>query len=173
MMELGATLCTARDPRCGDCPITRSCVARRTGSVAELPRIAKRRSATPVHMAAGIVRRRGRALVLRLSADAPRWAGLWVFPSAEVSRRETPERAARRAVLEQTGIVTSPRGLVRVVKFTVTRFRITLDAFSCTRGTGSARPQRGNEAAWMGLEELESVAMPKAHRAVARALRYG
>ena len=34
LMELGALLCTARSPRCRDCPLTSSCAWRESGSVA-------------------------------------------------------------------------------------------------------------------------------------------
>src|SRR5687768_14848190 len=36
LMDLGATLCT-RTPKCETCPVRQSCVARKTGRVAELP----------------------------------------------------------------------------------------------------------------------------------------
>ena len=37
IMDLGATVCTRKAPRCGDCPLRASCVARRDGRVDALP----------------------------------------------------------------------------------------------------------------------------------------
>ena len=37
MMDLGATICTRSNPRCDQCPVRSTCVARRTGQVGELP----------------------------------------------------------------------------------------------------------------------------------------
>ena len=37
MMDLGATLCTAKNPRCGACPVAASCVARRLGQPERYP----------------------------------------------------------------------------------------------------------------------------------------
>jgi len=37
MMDLGATICTARDPRCLLCPLASDCAARRQGDPARLP----------------------------------------------------------------------------------------------------------------------------------------
>ncbi|TGD41964.1 A/G-specific adenine glycosylase [Pseudotabrizicola sediminis] len=38
VMDLGATICTPRNPACGICPVVQACVARRQGIQAELPR---------------------------------------------------------------------------------------------------------------------------------------
>ncbi|WP_370207309.1 A/G-specific adenine glycosylase [Pararhodobacter marinus] len=38
MMDLGATVCTPRNPRCADCPLEGFCAARAQGIAAELPR---------------------------------------------------------------------------------------------------------------------------------------
>ena len=37
MMDLGATVCTARDPRCLACPLAQHCLGRRSGDPARLP----------------------------------------------------------------------------------------------------------------------------------------
>lgn len=37
MMDLGATICTVRDPRCLLCPLSAECLGRRTGNPARLP----------------------------------------------------------------------------------------------------------------------------------------
>ncbi len=37
VMDLGATVCTARNPRCGVCPVARSCQARRQGEPERYP----------------------------------------------------------------------------------------------------------------------------------------
>ena len=37
MMDLGATICTPRDPRCLLCPLTKACEGRRTGDPARFP----------------------------------------------------------------------------------------------------------------------------------------
>ena len=39
-MELGATVCTARAPRCAACPVRRGCAAARAGGPVIAPRVA-------------------------------------------------------------------------------------------------------------------------------------
>jgi len=164
LMELGATVCTPRAPRCDACPLARECVARREGLTETLPELAARAKPTRVRVALAVVRRNGRVLMVEQGASAPRWAGLWTFPHAEVNAGETPEGAAARAVHEQT------RHLVRVAKkalvleHTITRFRITIDAFEAALARPGGKAARG---AWVVPSELGTYAMPAPHKKLA------
>ncbi len=76
VMELGATICTPRDPLCEHCPLERACCARREGSHHELP--AKRAKQEPVHLSRTllVIRRRGRIAL----APSSRVQGFWDLP---------------------------------------------------------------------------------------------
>lgn len=172
LMELGATVCTPRQARCDDCPVRQHCVALEADLVAELPQTARRPETTKLRMAAAVVEKQGRVLVTRLGPEAPRWAGMWWFPNAELQPKETPEAAACRALSEQTGLRAEATGLVCVVKHGVTRYRITLDAFRCRSPRGEPKARGTADAArWVSLEELEDLALPSAHQRIKRALQ--
>jgi len=98
LMELGATVCAPRAPRCGACPVRRACRARAGGVENELPELPQRRATVAVIRAAAVVWRKGRVLVVQVPADAPRWGGFWRFPNADVAPDEGAEDAARRVV---------------------------------------------------------------------------
>jgi adenine-specific DNA glycosylase len=86
LMELGATLCTPRQPRCDACPVVAHCVARRHHWQERLPAPA-RRPATIHRMAyAFVLERRGRFLV-RQRPGSGHNAHFWEFPNLEVPRR--------------------------------------------------------------------------------------
>jgi A/G-specific adenine glycosylase len=114
-----------------------------------------------------VVLRAQRALVLKLGPDEPRWAGMWLFPNTEVARDETPEAAVQRAIVSSVGLRGKPTGIVCVVRHTVTRFRITLDAYRATCDHGAAEARSAADIAWKKPSELAALAMPKAHRAIA------
>ncbi len=83
MMELGATVCLPRVPRCGVCPLAAVCAGRRAGRESQLP--VKLRKTAPVHigMAVAVVELRGRLLLWQRPADARRLAGFWELPSLD------------------------------------------------------------------------------------------
>jgi A/G-specific adenine glycosylase len=107
LMELGATLCTPRAPRCGDCPLRPRCAAHRAGDPEALP-VKKARKAVPrVEAAAALVLRDGRALAVR---RPPRglMGGLWELPGDDLGDGEAPARGLRRALRERVGLEVGP-----------------------------------------------------------------
>ena len=171
LMELGATVCTPRNPRCNGCPLAAHCLALERGLVPVLPELPARAKPTQVHMVAAIAMRGERVLVTKLRDDAPRWAGMWLFPNAEVESKETPEAAVQRALLESVGMRGEASGILCVVRHTVTRFRITLDAYRTTASKDAAKKLTVAEIGWKAPGELEALAMPNAHREIARRLQ--
>lgn len=172
LMELGATLCTPQNPRCALCPWRRNCRALALGVQEALPQLPKRATVTEVAMVAALAQVRGRVLVVQLEANAPRWAGMWQFPNVERRAKETSERGAERALRELTGVAAKAERRLTSVKHSVTRYRITLDAVLCNL-TGSKLGQlTGVErAVWKLPRELDDLAMPAAHRRIAKALQ--
>jgi len=83
IMDLGATLCTRRNPRCGQCPLAQRCAAHAAGAEHDFPAPKKplRRRAREVWM---LLARRGDGsvrLVRRPAAGI--WGGLWSPPEYE------------------------------------------------------------------------------------------
>jgi A/G-specific adenine glycosylase len=81
LMDLGAGVCTRRQPRCADCPVSRDCVARRRGLTAQLP-AGKPKRATPSRKTVLLVLRRAGEILLERRPATGIWGGLWCFPEA-------------------------------------------------------------------------------------------
>jgi len=86
MMELGATVCVPRNPRCLVCPVTTHCAAFLAGAQNDVP--AARRSRRPVRLeiAVALVDRNGRLLLRQRPAGASLMPGFWELPQAEGER---------------------------------------------------------------------------------------
>jgi A/G-specific adenine glycosylase len=82
LMDFGATHCTARKPRCADCPMRDDCQAQAAGAVAQIP-ARKPARATPTRAVRLLVFRddEGRVLLERRTAKGV-WQGLWSVPEA-------------------------------------------------------------------------------------------
>ena len=83
LMELGALVCTPRQPKCPECPVRKLCVAFQENRVAELPNLGRRTATTARRFVAFVVGQRGRFLVRQRPAGVVN-AHLWEFPNVEV-----------------------------------------------------------------------------------------
>jgi A/G-specific adenine glycosylase len=164
LMELGATICSPTSPRCPECPVAKECWALAQGIERDLPELAKRKAPTEVRTAAAYVRRGDAVLLRRMPEDAPRWAGLWVLPFAELSRTEAPPVGALRALTELS-LHGDAKTTLREMRHTITRFRITLSVVECTLANS-----RNRSAAFFDQKSVAELALPSVHARIVKAL---
>ncbi len=93
MMELGATVCTPRDPACLTCPVASQCRARAAGRALELPRRKLKRVTPTVEQLALLVKAADRVLLARRPARGL-WGGLWEPPCLSIEAKADPLGAA-------------------------------------------------------------------------------
>jgi A/G-specific adenine glycosylase len=85
MMELGATVCTPKSPRCGECPVEKWCRARKLGIAKKLPSRRKKRARVDLTLAAAVLLDpSGRTLLVRrMDGDGALFSRMWQFPAME------------------------------------------------------------------------------------------
>ncbi|MBX3117726.1 MAG: A/G-specific adenine glycosylase [Fimbriimonadaceae bacterium] len=86
LMELGATVCTPKTPRCDICPVAEMCVAKQSWQVDILP-IAEPKKQTVRLIHAVWVPFDGSAFGLRQVPEGEWWEGMWEFPRVAVGTR--------------------------------------------------------------------------------------
>ncbi|MBK9177186.1 MAG: A/G-specific adenine glycosylase [Flavobacteriales bacterium] len=101
VMELGATVCTPKNPRCGDCPVARKCIALKEGRIAELPVKAKRAAVRERHFHYLRIEAKGRVF-LRKRTGKDIWQGLWELPLVETDKSLT-KRGFMAVIKKQLG----------------------------------------------------------------------
>lgn len=80
MMDMGATLCTRRNPNCEQCPISDDCIAHAQGREMDYPVKAKKKP-KPSKFSNALVITNARNEILWLQRpDSGIWGGLWVLP---------------------------------------------------------------------------------------------
>jgi A/G-specific adenine glycosylase len=169
VMDLGASLCAPRAPRCGECPLAPFCAGRASGRAPSLPRKRAKGPLPHREIAVGLVWRGGRLLIGRRPAEGF-LGGLWECPGGKREPGESLERACEREVREETGLVVRAEAPLATVRQAYTHFRITMHAFHCRVLRGRLRA-RGTEALrFVRPEELSRYAFPRANRRVFQAL---
>ena len=81
LMELGATVCTPKNPACERCPLKGECLAYARGTQALRPAPAKRRDTVELKQAVWVPESEG-MYGLRQIPAGEWWEGMWEFPRA-------------------------------------------------------------------------------------------
>jgi len=127
LMELGATICTPRSPRCEVCPVAPTCRARIEGRIAELPPAPQRRATVRVRRAIALIEWRGRWLVEQL--EGPLLRGMWEPPGVTLEADEPAEPRLREKLraLGVSALRLADSG--ERVKHTITHRRIEVEVW--------------------------------------------
>lgn len=83
VMDLGATICTPRNPACGICPWRDPCAARIAGTAAELPKKTPKKKVPTRFGIAYVVRRDDGAWLLETRPDVGLLGGMLGFPTTD------------------------------------------------------------------------------------------
>jgi len=169
LMDLGATICTPRAPRCDACPVQTLCEAYRLGVQLERP-VPRRRAPVPRRQAvAAVIRKNGRILLVRRPSEKL-LGGLWSFPQSQRRRREALAAGLARAVREELGLDVAVISELATESQTFSHFHLTLHVFECRWQGGTAA---GANCRWVRLSALGAYPMGKADRQIAGRLLAG
>lgn len=172
LMDLGATLCAQRAPRCTVCPLRDLCLANARGTQELRPVKAPRKALPYFDVTAAVLLRPdypGQVLIAQRPSSGM-LGGLWEFPGGKRHAGETLPECLRREIHEELGVdVEVGRHLISV-RHAYTHFRITLHAFECRLLSGEPQPIGVADWRWVRLDELAAFPFPVTDQKIIRAL---
>lgn len=169
LMELGATVCLPKQPRCLVCPVAQSCLSRQRGTQQECPYSVKKPAVPHYAIAAGVIWDADHRILIQQRPEKGLLAGLWEFPGGKQHPDETLEQALARELHEELGIAPLIGEKIRVVKHAFTHFKITLHAYHCLYckySSDEPQPHAAQQLKWVTVAELADYAFPKANHAI-------
>ncbi len=159
MMDLGATVCQPRKPKCMLCPLTDACAARRAGSQEILPAKLPKAARPKRHGVVFWTLRRDGAVLLRRRPENGLLGGLFEVPSTEWRAAPWSIDEAKAAAPARA----SWRPLEGVVRHGFTHFELELSLL-----VGSARGASAAGGVWCPVDRLSDYALPTLMKKVVR-----
>lgn len=158
LMDLGATVCTPRNPNCGNCPLQRKCRATAAGSPELLPKRLPKAAKPSRHGVVFWLESSEGEVLLRRRPESGLLGGMMEFPSTEWRDAPWLLSKAKRQAPEKTRWRTLPGQ----VSHTFTHFDIefTVLAGYCDRTDA--------EGVWRQVEEFKNLALPTVMKKIAR-----
>jgi A/G-specific adenine glycosylase len=164
LMDLGATICLPRKPRCIKCPIRNLCEARGLGVQEMLP-VVRKKSAIPTRSyAAAVVTRNGLVMMSRRQSKGL-LGGMWEFPASLVEA--DPALGLGKALESEYKLKVIPVSPFATIHHAYTHFKLTEHVFLCTLRRNIALPENFR---WIPIIELERYPMGKVDRRIAKQL---
>jgi len=171
LMDLGATICTPRDPDCPSCPINSLCKANALG-IQELRPVLESKTGIPHYTVTAAVIRQGEHVLIAQRPLNGLLGGLWEFPGGKLLPGEDLVSCLQREICEELGVEINVGGSLGIYRHAYTHFRVTLHAFACTLHNGrEPQPLQAHALRWITTSELEEYPMGKIDRQIAARIK--
>ena len=154
MMELGATICRPKKPKCYECSVVNFCKAYKTNQQTKFPVTIQAKPRPEFHIAVGIVRKDRHVLITQRQPDGLLGA-MWEFPGGRVSLGESTKHACIRKIKEKVNLDVEVSSFLTRINHTYTHFKITVDVFNCRCQSGKVVLNGPQNYRWISIEELD------------------
>jgi len=165
LMDLGAMLCTPKDPQCSRCPLHRLCKGRASGEPERFPVKRIRKKIPHIEAVSAVIHKDGKVL-LNHRSPAGLLGGLWEFPNwrIEGKQRMRMRLRLRNTIKKEMKMDVEVKELIGVFNQTYSHFKLTLHVFYCP-------PLNGREKTkWVPIKNLPLLPMSKIHRRIAESI---
>ncbi len=159
MMDLGATICTPKNPSCNRCPLETMCEARRIDIAETLPRRAPKKPRPVRYGACFFVTRPDGAVLLRKRIAKGLLGGMMEVPTTPWDNNPLSDDEK----LVHAPLITKWQKRVGTVEHTFTHFHLVLTVYV---GEASAKAAAKADGIWTPYGDLEGEALPSVMRKV-------
>lgn len=178
LMELGALLCTPRNPRCLLCPLQSLCLSAQRGTQNQRPQRTPRPSIPQFDSSAAVIWE-GEPLSTRLllvqRPSQGLLGGLWTFPGSLCRQRQPPSAEwpayLYQVVYESLGIAIAVGEKIATISHVFTHFRLQEHVFHAQIRQGTPRPIQVAACRWVAWDALENFPCPVLTRKTLARLR--
>jgi A/G-specific adenine glycosylase len=155
-MELGATVCTPRKPKCGACPWQKSCMAFAKGIAEELPRKALKKKKPTRYGRVFWIRKKSGEILIEKRAGKGLYEGMYQLPTTDWGT----ERKARAHAYDKR-LPLKPLG--ETVRHSFTHFDLVLEIWQAQPGK-AFKPG----GIFVSAADMEAYALPSLMRKVVK-----
>jgi A/G-specific adenine glycosylase len=172
LMDLGATVCTPRQPACDRCPWQNHCRAYQSGIQSTLPMTETRPTTPHKNIGVAVIWNNQQQILIDRRRQSGLLGGLWEFPGGKVEVGETIPSCIQREIREELGIEIEVGDHLITIDHAYSHFRVTLNVHHCYHRNGEPQPLECDEVRWVTLEELDTFPFPAANMQIIEALRH-
>ncbi len=164
LMDLGAMVCTPKNPLCSKCPIRKICKAFRLGEPEEFPSLIVKKAIPRIEAIAAVIQKEGKVL-LKQRPPKGLLGGLWEFPNWGLEGKKDLKRFLRFKIKNDFGLKVKCRELLGPFQQTYSHFRLTMNVFNCEAIGGGVK----GRWKWVPIQDFDQYPMSRIFRRIAYA----
>ena len=162
LMDLGATICTPRNPRCGACPWQGHCAAYAAGDPARFPVKDAPRELPFQVIGVGVVRNAAGLVLIDQRLNEGLLGGLWEFPGGKQEPGEAIAATIARELREELAIEVEVGEELIVLDHAYSHKKLRFVVHLCTWLCGEPQPLASQQVRWVRPEQLGDFPFPAA-----------
>jgi len=170
LMDLGATICTPKDPLCSRCPLKKLCLACGLGNPERYPSRFIKKRIPHIESIAAVIQKDGKVLLNQRPLKGL-LGGLWEFPNWKMEETSGSRVRVRlkNHIKKEMKIDVEIKEFMGTFKQTFSHFKLTLDVFKC-KAIDKGKEERGK---WVCIKDVDQYPMARIFRRIAYALSTG
>ncbi len=166
LMDLGATVCRAKNPNCPCCPLSGLCRANIHNLQNMLPITRKTPAIPHRHAAAAVIRNSENLLLVVQRQASGLLASLWKLPGGFIEKDENINDILRHCVKKELNISIRVGRCLASVDHVYSHFRLTLQAYNCHLLKGSPEALACQNWRWATPDQLKKLPMSNIDRKI-------
>ena len=170
LMDLGATICTPRNPSCGMCPWQGHCAAYAAGDPTAYPVKDAPRELPFQVIGVGVVRNAAGEVLIDQRLNEGLLGGLWEFPGGKQEPGEAIEGTIVRELREELAIEAEVGEQLITVDHAYSHKKLRFVVHLCTWLSGEPQPLASQQVRWVRPEQLAEFPFPAANARIIAAL---
>ncbi|MCP9826070.1 8-oxo-dGTP diphosphatase MutT [Synechococcus sp. EJ6-Ellesmere] len=171
LMDLGATVCTPRQPRCGQCPWRPHCAAYAAGDPTRYP-VKDASAPLPFQViGVGVVLDGADRVLIDQRLEEGLLGGLWEFPGGKQEPGELIVDTIRRELREELAIEVEVGEELISLEHAYSHKRLRFIVHLCRWSSGEPQPLASQQVRWVQPEQLAEFPFPAANARIIAALQ--
>ena len=171
LMDLGATVCTPRNPRCEDCPWRSDCAAYAAGDPAAYPVTDAPRELPFQVIGVGVVLNAAGDVLIDQRLNEGLLGGLWEFPGGKQEPGEPIEATILRELQEELAIEVEVGEELITLEHAYSHKRLRFVVHLCRWLSGEPQPLASQQVRWVEPARLDAFPFPAANARIIAALK--
>ena len=170
LMDLGALVCTVKNPKCSFCPIRNYCLAFLQYDPIDFPKKEMKKVIPVQEIGIALIFNKDGELLIDQRLENASMGGMWEFPGGKKESHESIEKTITREIMEEIGINIKVGEKLISFEHLYSHKKLYFTVHLCEFRSGKPKPLASQKLLWVDPSRLFDFPFPAANSKIIFAL---